>query len=101
MIDNGKCDKEFIWNPSNCECDKLCDFGEYLHYKNCKCWKKLFDELIEECSENIDGNKMISNDTSNYYGKIYNSCIVYIILLIIFFIMSISISSVFFPFLGI
>ena len=26
------CDKGFIWNPSQCECecDKACDVGEYL-----------------------------------------------------------------------
>ena len=31
------CDKEFIWNPSNCECerDKACDVGEYVDYQNC------------------------------------------------------------------
>ena len=45
----------FIWNPSNCECecDKLCDVGEYSDYLNCKCRKKLIDKLVEECSENI------------------------------------------------
>ena len=55
------CDKEFIWNPSNyeCECDKLCDVGEYLDYKNCNCGKRLIDKLVEECNENIDGNEMI------------------------------------------
>ena len=28
------CDKGFIWNPSNCECEceKLCDVREYLDY---------------------------------------------------------------------
>ena len=26
-IDRGIRDKGFIWNPSNCECDKLCDSG--------------------------------------------------------------------------
>ena len=59
MIDNGRCDKRFIWNPSNCECecDKLCDAGEYLDYKICKCRKKLIDRLVEKCSENFDGNK--------------------------------------------
>ena len=38
LIDKEMCDKGFIWNPSNfeCECDKLCDVGEYLDYKNCK-----------------------------------------------------------------
>ena len=37
------CDKGFIWNPSNCECecDKSCDIGGYLDYENCKCRKKV------------------------------------------------------------
>ena len=32
------CDRGFIWNPSNGECDydKSCDVGEYLDYENCK-----------------------------------------------------------------
>ena len=53
------CDKGFFWNPSNCECecDKLCDIGKYLDYKNCNCRNKLVDKLLEECSENIDGNE--------------------------------------------
>ena len=48
--DKGACDKGFIWSPSNCECkcDKSCDIGEYLHYSNCKCRKKLVDALVEE-----------------------------------------------------
>ena len=56
MFDKGKCDKGFTWNPSNCEreCDKLCNIGEYLYYKNCKCGKKLVDKLVEECNENVD-----------------------------------------------
>ena len=31
------CDEGFIWNPSNSEseCDKSCNIGEYLNYKNC------------------------------------------------------------------
>ena len=41
LINNGRCDKGFICYPSNCECkcDKLCDIGEYLDSKNCKCGK--------------------------------------------------------------
>ena len=33
------CDNAFVWNPSKweCECHKLCDIGDYLDYKNCKC----------------------------------------------------------------
>ena len=32
LIDKGVWDKGFIWNLSNCECecDKSCDFSEYL-----------------------------------------------------------------------
>ena len=38
LIEKGICDKGFIWNPSNCncECGKSCGIGEYLDYKNCK-----------------------------------------------------------------
>ena len=74
-MDNGVCYKEFIWNPSNCECeyDKSCDIGEYLYYENYKCRTQLVDKLIEcnsvecrtverssaeECTENIDEVKI-------------------------------------------
>ena len=60
-MDKGVCDEEFIWNPSNwdCECYKPCNFSEQLDYKNCKCNKKLFYKLVEpsssdKCTENID-----------------------------------------------
>ena len=61
------CDKGCLWNPSNCECecDKLCDIGEYLDNKNCKRRRRIIDNLVEECSENIDGNKMLHNETCN------------------------------------
>ena len=74
MIDRGICDKEFIWNPSNCkcECDKSCDVGEYLDYKNCKCRKRLVDKLVEEYSEHIDEKKLHSTELHSY-KKIYNS----------------------------
>ena len=54
LIDKGACDKGFIWNSSKYEweCDKSCDFSEYLDYKNYNCRKKLVDKLIEECTEN-------------------------------------------------
>ena len=56
MVDKSLCEKDFIWNASNCECecDKSCEIGEYLDYEDCKCRKKLVDKLVEECSENID-----------------------------------------------
>ena len=54
------CDKGYIWNPSNSawECDKLCDIGHYLDYKNCVCRKGLVDKLVEECINVIDGDTM-------------------------------------------
>ena len=71
MIDKGICDTRFIWNPSNgeCECDKSCDVGEYLDYEN---WR-LVDKLVEECSKNIDENKLISA-TLNDYKNVCGSC---------------------------
>ena len=86
------CDKGLIWNPSNCECkcNKLCDDGEYLDYKNCQCRKRLIDKLVEECRENIDGSKIIYNSNLKDYGKICNFCVVCIVLLAIFFIIILS-----------
>ena len=70
--------------------------GQNLDYKNCKCRKELISKLVEECSENIDENEMIYNKTVNDYGKVCNSCkVVYIVLIAIFLIISISITSVF------
>ena len=115
LIDKGICDEELIWNPSNCECecDKSYGIGEYLDYKSCKCRNKIIDKLIEECSKNIDGNEMFYNETLNAIplnaislntislntipldAKARNFCTIYIVLFVIFFIISISISSVF------
>ena len=55
--------------------------------ENCKCRKN----LVEECSGNIDENAIPSND----YGEVCNSCTIYIVLLVIFVIINISISSAF------
>ena len=90
------CDKGFNWNPSNCgcECDKSCDFGEHLYYKNCRCRKKIIDNLVEECSDSIDGNEMFYNETPDIISssdkKTSDSCIVYIVLFSVFLIISIS-----------
>ena len=118
------CDKGFTWNPGNCECecDKSCDAGEYLDYKNCKCRKRLVDKLLEECSENIDGNEVLYSETLdvislntiplnvynetldvislntiplNVYKKACDSCTIYIVLFAVFFISRICISIVF------
>ena len=107
LIDKWICDKGLNWNPSNCEwqSDKSCDVEEHLDYENYKCRKRLVNKLVEECDEKIDekklhptelhSNKTIYNSSLNVYEKICSSCTVYIVLFVIFFIISISISSVF------
>ena len=69
--------------------------GEYLDYENCKCKEKLANKPVEECSRNIDENEIIYNGTLNNYGNVCNSCIIYIILWVIYFVMSIRINSAF------
>ena len=105
LIDKGMCDKGFIWNPINCgwECDKSCDIEEYLDYKNCNCRKRIIDKFV--CSENIYENETLdiiplnaiplNVIPLNIYKKLCNSCIVYIVLFVIFLIKSICICSVF------
>ena len=92
MIDKGVCDKGYAWNPSECEfkCDKSCDVGEYLDYENCKCRKRLVDELVDECDENIDEVKIVSQSKNKC-----NSCILYIVLFSIFFVIDIGIAAYF------
>ena len=88
LIDKGLCDKWFIWNPSNCECecDKTCDIGEYLGYEHCKCSKKLVDKLVDECTETTEEVKLpkitiAENESENKYSF----CTVYIVLMIVVF----------------
>ena len=79
LVDKGVCDKGFFWNPINCdcECDKLCDIGEYLDYSNCKCWKTLVDKLVEECIKSIDEVE-ITKITQAENKR--SSCVLYIVL---------------------
>ena len=62
MIDKGVCNKGFIWNPNNCECecDKSCDIVEYLDYSNYKCRKKIVDKsVVEQYTENIKETRLL------------------------------------------
>ena len=45
-----------MWNPStcSCECDRYCETGQYLDYKNCVCRKKIIHDLIELCTSIVD-----------------------------------------------
>ena len=75
-----------------CECDKSCDFGEYLDYENCKCRKRLVDKLIEECNENIEETSLINIKSAKCKS---NSCILYIVLFSMHFTINIGITTYF------
>ena len=96
MIDNGVCDKGFILSPSNCECecDKLCDIGEYLDYENCERRKKLIDELVEEFTENVDEAK-ITEITEITENKCKFLCTIYVVIIAIFITICIGIGTYF------
>ena len=92
MTHKGVYDKGYIWNPNNCECecDKSCDVGEYLDYKNFKCRKKMVDKLVEECNEIIEEVKIVSENKNKC-----SSCILYIVLFSIFFTNNAGITTYF------
>ena len=80
-----------------CECDKSCNFGEYLDYENCKCRKRLVDKLVGECGENVDEEKvteiaLAENENSYKCG----SCVVFIVLVWIFFTINVGGISAYF-----
>ena len=97
MIDKGTCDKGFVWNPSNCECecDKLCDVGQYLDYANCKCRKRLIDKLVEECSEIIYEVKIAKITLVENENKCKSYCTIYFVLIAISFTICIGIGTYF------
>ena len=97
MIDKGLWDIGYAWNPGNCECecDKSCDVGEYLDYKNCKRRKRLVEKFVEECGENVDEAKLAGvtlfeheNESVCYYA-------VFIVLAVIALAVSIGIGAYF------
>ena len=106
MIDKGACDKRFILNPSNCECecDKSCNIGEYLDYE-IKCRKKLVNKLVQECTEIDEEGKLakkkkkkkIAEDENKHKNKC-SSCTLYIVLFSIFFAIKVGIGTYFFYF---
>ena len=72
-----------MWNPStgSCECDRYCETGQYLDYKNCVCRRKIIDNLIEQCTSIVDMD--IKNNT-------LSSSNIYFILFIVFLVLFIS-----------
>ena len=102
MIDKGVCDKGFIWNPSNCECEcyKSCDFSEYLDYENCKFRKRLVDKLVErssaeECTENIDEVKIAGMALFEHGNECVCSYTICVVLAVIVLTISIEIGAYF------
>ena len=67
---------------------------EYLDYANCKHSKRLIDKLVEECSEDINGNEMIYNVGLNNHERVCKDCTIFIVLLIITFIIIMGTASV-------
>ena len=98
LIEKGVCDKGFVWNPSNCECecDKSCDVGEYLDYENWKCRKKLVDKLVDECTENVEEVELAKiTSTENEYRHKCSSYTLYIALFSIIFTINVEIGTYF------
>ena len=93
LINKMVCDKGYTWN-STCECDKLCDIGQYLDYKNCVFRKSLVDKLVEECINVIDGDTMY-NETLNIDPNDCPSRMPYVVLFIVFLSISVIVSITF------
>ena len=93
VVCKGICDKGFICNPSNCECDKSCDVGEYLDYANCKCRKKLVYELVKECSETNDEAILAEITLAEDKKNCKSFCTIYIVLISTIFTISIGIGT--------
>ena len=77
-----------------CECDRSYDVGEYLDYENCKCRKKYFDKLTEECTKSIDEVKIAERKSVENTHKC-SSCTLYIVLFSIIFTINVWIGTYF------
>ena len=97
LIDKGVCDKGSILNPINCECecDKSCNVREYLDYENCRSRKKLFDKLVEECTENIDEVKIAGIALFEHENEFVWSYTICVVLAVIALTISIGICTYF------
>ena len=74
-----------------CECDQVCDVGEYLDYENCKCRKKLVAPLTEECPETVEEVKLAKvthAENENSYKCSFST--VYTVLFWIFFTINVG-----------
>ena len=79
--------KGYMWNPSTCsyECDRYCETGQHLDYKNCVCRKKIIDDLIEQCTCIVDmdiKNNTLSKKNDESFSNTY--LILFIVFLVLF-----------------
>ena len=69
------CDKRFIWNPSNCECDcdKSPDAGKYLSNENCTSWRMYWKDTRNKASwKTLDKNEKCIGCYFGYFSYFYN-----------------------------
>ena len=80
------CDKRFIWNPSNCEYerDKSCDVGKYIDYENCKCINRYVDKLVEQCTKNLEEEKLAEITLAEEENEHKNKCSSYALYIALF-----------------
>ena len=93
------------YNNCECQCDKTCDIGEYLDYKNCN-RKKIVDKLIDECTETI-GEVKLANITLIEFHSLenennckYSSCRVYLLFVIVIFTILLELLFILFTTIG-
>ena len=86
-----------MWNPSTCacECDKYCEVGQYLDYKNWVCRKKLIDDLIEQCTSIVDIETKNGTDifTSSTAANSDNSTNIYLFLFVVVLIVAVLVAA--------
>ena len=41
------------FSTCDCECNKACEIGKYLHTKSCSCEKLLIGKLVLECEDEM------------------------------------------------
>ena len=81
LIDKEICDRGRVWNPSNCQCkcDKSCGIDQYLDYKSCVFRNSLVDKLVEECTNDADGNKVYNETLNTISSDGCGSCTLYVV----------------------
>ena len=75
------------------ESDKLCNVSEYLDYKRCKGRKRFVDKLVVECTKIIEETSLVKINSTKCK---HNSCVLYIVLITIIFMINIGIATYFF-----